>query len=418
MRLDEFIDEFERDEAAERRRLAREKSYAITDHLDSVEQQFEQVIQGDSLFGSTAPEIFVGRSNYPNISTGMLSPMDADADAAQFATSGEWYQQGLDIDDILQRRTGLLNSTRSTRVNVEDVWDGFVGVQREVAIADQPVDIEVGLSGSPNLDLSLDDIATPTGPRATATDATLAENPYVPRPVEKTLSDDDWQAEGAMTYLYRRGFDVYDINTILSAGALGQGHNRRLVPTRWSITAVDDTVGKYLRGKIRNAPSIDEVQVWYNDYVANDYWVILAPGKWEFELVELKAPGSIWNPDPEGSYYMAADNEGYEGRTEYVDETSGAYYATRLAVLEYLESIDRQATCLVVRHATDAYWAPVGVWQIREGVRHAFEEGEPAVAETFHSAVRELIPQLPVSLTTLRRKSELISGIQAQLTDF
>jgi len=344
--------------------------------------------------------------------------MDADADATQFATSGEWYQQGLDIDDILQRRTGLLNSTRSTRVNVEDVWDGFVGVQREVAIADQPVDIEVGLSGSPNLDLSLDDIATPTGPRATATDATLTENPYVPRPVEKTLSDDDWQAEGAMTYLYRRGFDVYDINTILSAGALGQGHNRRLVPTRWSITAVDDTVGKYLRGKIRNAPSIDEVQVWYNDYVANDYWVILAPGNWEFELVELKAPGSIWNPDPEGSYYMAADNEGYEGRTEYVDETSGAYYATRLAVLEYLESIDRQATCLVVRHATDAYWAPVGVWQIREGVRHAFEEGEPAVAETFHSAVRELVPQLPVSLGTLRRKSELVSGIQAQLTDF
>ncbi len=418
MRLDEFIDEFERDEAAERRRLAREKSYAITDHLDSVEQQFEQVVQGDSLFGSTAPEIFVGRSNYPNISTGMLSPMDTDADATQFATSGEWYQQGLDIDDILQRRTGLLNSTRSTRVNVEDVWDGFVGVQREVAIADQPVDIEVGLSGSPNLDLSLDDIATPTGPRATATDATLTENPYVPRPVEKTLSDDDWQAEGAMTYLYRRGFDVYDINTILSAGALGQGHNRRLVPTRWSITAVDDTVGKYLRGKIRNAPSIDEVQVWYNDYVANDYWVILAPGNWEFELVELKAPGSIWNPDPEGSYYMAADNEGYEGRTEYVDETSGAYYATRLAVLEYLESIDRQATCLVVRHATDAYWAPVGVWQIREGVRHAFEEGEPAVAETFHSAVRELVPQLPVSLGTLRRKSELVSGIQAQLTDF
>ncbi len=418
MRLDEFIDEFERDEAAERRRLAREKSYAITDHLDSVEQQLEQVVQGDSLFGSTAPEIFVGRSNYPNISTGMLSPMDADADATQFATSGEWYQQGLDIDDILQRRTGLLNSTRSTRVNVEDVWDGFVGVQREVAIADQPVDIEVGLSGSPNLDLSLDDIATPTGPRATATDATLTENPYVPRPVEKTLSDDDWQAEGAMTYLYRRGFDVYDINTILSAGALGQGHNRRLVPTRWSITAVDDTIGKYLRGKIRNAPSIDEVQVWYNDYVANDYWVILAPGNWEFELVELKAPGSIWNPDPEGSYYMAADNEGYEGRTEYVDETSGAYYATRLAVLEYLESIGRQATCLVVRHATDAYWAPVGVWQIREGVRHAFEEGEPAVAETFHSAVRELVPQLPVSLGTLRRKSELVSGIQAQLTDF
>ncbi len=417
MRLDEFIEGFERDEAAERRRLAREKSYAITDHLDEVERQFEQVLQGDALFGSSAPEIFVGRSNYPDVATGLLSPMDREADPTDFATSGEWYQRGLDIDDVLQRRTGLLNSTRSSQVNVEDVWDGFVGVQREVAIADHPVDVEVGLDGSPDLDLSLDDIRTPTGPRARARGADLAENPHVPRPVEKTLEDDDWQAEGAMTYLYRRGFDVYDINTILSAGALGRGRNRRLVPTRWSITAVDDTVSQYLRGTLRNAPSVDEVEVWYNEYIGNDYWVILAPGNWEFELVELKAPGSIWNPDPEGNYYLAADSETYEGRTAYVDETSGAYYASRLAVLEHLAERDRQATCLVIRHASESYWAPVGVWQIREGVRHAFE-GEPATAETFHDAVRQLEAALPVSLSTLRRKSELVAGVQSQLTDF
>jgi len=417
MRLDEFIEGFERDEAAERRRLAREKSYEITDHLDDVERQFEEVVQGDALFGSTAPEIFVGRSDYPDVSTGLLSPLDRDADASAFATSGEWYQQGLGIDDVLQRRTGLLNSTRSSQVNVEDVWDGFVGVQREVAIADHPVDVEVGLDDTPEIDLSLDDIATPTGPRARAQDATLAENPSVPRAVEKTLEDDDWQAEGAMTYLYRRGFDVYEINNILSAGALGRGRNRRLVPTRWSITAVDDTVGQYLRGSISNAPSIDQVQVWYNEYLGNDYWVVLAPGNWEYELVELKAPGSIWNPDPSGSYYMAADSESYEGRTGYVDETAGAYHASRLAVLEHLESVDRQATCLVLRHASDAYWAPVGVWQVREGVRHAFEN-EPATAQSFHGAIKELSGELPVSLGALRRKSELVAGIQSQLTEF
>jgi len=417
MRLDEFVEGFERDEAAERRRLAAEKSYAITDYLDDVERQFESVVQGDSLFGSTAPEIFVGRSNYPNVSTGLLSPMDSGADAGDFATSGDWYQQGYQIDDVLQRRTGLLNSTRSAEVNVDDVWDGFVGVQREVAIADHPVDVELGLDAKPELDLSLDDISTPTGPRARARDADLAENPHVPRAVEKTLEDDDWQAQGAMTYLYRRGFDVYDINTILSAGALGQGRNRRLVPTRWSITAVDDTVGQYLRGSIRNAPTINEVQVWYNDYVGNDYWVILAPGNWEFELVELKAPGSIWNPEPDGEYYMAADDEGYEGRTDYVDETSGAYYASRLAVLEHLEAIDRQATCLVIRHASESYWAPVGVWQIREGIRHAFD-GDFATAETFHDAIRQLEDALPVSLPDLRRKSKMVAGIQSQITDF
>jgi hypothetical protein len=433
MRLDEFLDGFDRDEAAERRRLARQKSYEITDYLDDVERQFERVVQGDSLYGSTAPEVFVGRTNYPNVSAGILSPVADDADPTEYATTGDWYRRGLDIDDVLQRRTGLLNSQRSTRVNVEDVWDGFVGTQREVAIADHPVDVEVGLDDAPDLDLTLDDVSTPTGPRATAERAELAENPHVPRAVQKTLADDDWAAEGAMTYLYRRGFDVYDVNTILSAGALGETDQRRLVPTRWSITAVDDTVGKFLRGSIRNAPGVDEVQVWYNEYMANEYWVILAPGNWEFELVEMKAPDSVWNPEA-SDYYLASAHEGFEGRTGYVEETAGAYYAARLGVLEHLQERDRQAKCLVLREVTEAYWAPVGVWQVREGVRHAFDGSPPSAseediggrtstgdhgeAETFFDALRALEPQLPISRTALRRKSNLVAGLQTALTDF
>ncbi len=428
MRLDEFVAGFERDEAAERRRLAEEKSYEITNYLDDVEQEFRETLQGDSLFGSTAPEIFVGRSGYPNVSTGVLSPMAQDADAADFATSGEWYQRGLGIDDVLQRRTGLLNSTRSAKVDVDDVWDGFVGTQREVAIADRPVDVEVGLDDASSLDIGLDDISTPTGPRANATSAELAENPHVPRAVEKTLEDDDWRAEGAMTYLYERGFDVYEVNNILSAGAMGQNRERKLVPTRWSITAVDDTVGKFLRGGLLNRDTIDETEVWYNEYMGNRYWVILTPGRWEFELVEMKAPESVWNPVAE-SYYLSSASEGYEGRTGYVEETAGAYYASRLGVLEHLQERDRQAKCLVLREVTDEYWAPVGVWQVREGVRNAFQQGagdaddagiadQPAVAETFRDAVNAVAGQLPVSLNTLRRKSDLVAGLQSQITDF
>ncbi|WP_181685775.1 DNA repair protein NreA [Halorhabdus salina] len=426
MRLDDYIEGFERDEAAHKRRLAKEKSYAITDHLEDVERQLEETLSGDALFGSTAPEIFVGRSGYPQVNSGVLSPVTDDHDPTDFATSGNWYADGLGIEDVLQRRTGLLNSQRSAKVDVEDVWDGFVGTQREVAIADQPVDVELGLDSTPEIDLSVDDISTPTGPRARAESADLAENPHVPRPVKKTLSDDDWRAEGAMTYLYRKGFDVYDVNTILSAGALGQGANRRLVPTRWSITAVDDTVGQYLRGQIRNAPSIDETQVWYNEYMGNKYWIVLSPGNWEFELVEMKAPESVWNPVGE-AHYLASAHEGYEGRTSYVDETAGAYYASRLGVLEHLTDIGRQAKCLVLREVTDDYWAPVGVWQVREGVRNAFDDpgglpddiaGRYGVAETFREAVTGVAEQLPVSLGALRRKSEMVAGLQAQLSDF
>ncbi|PSP93699.1 hypothetical protein BRC91_08900 [Halobacteriales archaeon QS_4_62_28] len=443
MRLDEFIEGFERDEAAERRRLAEEKSYEITDYLEDVERQFEESIQGDALFGSTAPEIFVGRTGYPDVSTGVLSPMASDADAETFATSGNWYRQGFGIDDVLQRRTGMLNSTRSATVDVSDVWDGFVGTQREVAIADHPVDVEVSLDGKPDLDVAFDDISTPTGPRARAQHADLAENPHVPGAVEKTLEDDDWHAEGAMNYLYRRGFDVYEVNTILSAGALGRTRQRKLVPTRWSITAVDDTVGQYLRGTIMNRDTIDQTEVWYNEYMGNRYWVLLSPGQWEFELVEMKAPESVWNPGGQ-THYLASANEGYEGRTDYVEETAGAYYAARLGALEHLAERDRQAKCLVLREVTDDYWAPVGVWQVREGVRNAFQQGgppgrqlserprteqdgsdaavhpqdQPAVAESFRDAVTGVTGQLPVSMNALRRKSDMVAGLQSTLADF
>ncbi|MFC4245470.1 DNA repair protein NreA [Natribaculum luteum] len=429
MRLDEYIEDLEPDEEAERRRLAREKSYAITDHIAEFEQRFDDALSGDTLVGSTAPSIFVGRSNYPDIPVGLLSPVGDEGAAEEYVTDDSWYRQGYAIDDVLQRRTGLLNSSKRANVDspgiasrlapsVADVWDGFVGVQREVAIADRPVDLEIGLDGKPDLGLDAGtDVATPRGPRATARSADLTENPHVPRPVKKTLEDDDWQAQGAMTYLYRRGFDVYEIDSILSAGALGQAENRRLVPTRWSITAVDDTVGQFLRGRIKNAPSIDEVQVWENEYVGNRYWIVLAPGTWEFELVEMKAPGSIWNPDPHDDVWMASAAEGYEGRSGYVEETAGAYYAARLAVLEHLESIGRQAKCLVLREVSDDYWAPVGVWQVRESVRNAFE-GEYGAAETFHDAVAAVATQLPISHARLRRKSELAAGLQSNLSAF
>jgi hypothetical protein len=419
MRLDEFV-EFERNERAERRRLAEQKDYAILDHVETFQDRFEESLSGDSLVGSVSPSIFVGRSNYPNVSTGILSPVGREDRADQFRTSGAWYDEGVSIADVFERRTSLLNSNRPTDVDsVHDAWDGWLGTQREVAIADRPVDVEIGLGSKPDLDLDVDatDMGAPVGPSARARDATLGENPHVPRPVEKTLEDDDWRAQGAMTYLYRRGFDVYDINSILSAGALGRGENRRLVPTRWSITAVDDTIGQYLRGTIRDAPSVDGVEIHRNEYLGNAFWVILAPGRWEYELVEMKAPGSVWNPDPEAGTYLAAAHENREGRTSYVDETAGAYYAARLGVLEHLSDRDRQAKAIVLRHVSDEYWGPVGVWQVRESVRDAFE-GEHGTAETFGEAVRGVTQHLPVSLSDLRRKSTMAAGLQTDLRSF
>lgn len=416
MRLADYVESLEPDPEAERRQLAREKSYEILDYLDGFDDRFREVKQGDSLFGSTSPSVFVGRTGYPRVGVGILSPVGEEEDAEEFAASSNWYRRGLNIENVLRYRTGLLNSRRNAKVYLGDV-NRFLDVQREVGLSGSPVDVEIKLDGSPDIDVGLDRIRTPTGPNAKARDAELAENPSVPRAVEKAYGDTDWRAEGAVRYLYNKGLDVYDINRVFSVGALGIEDNRRLVPTRWSITAIDDIVGRGIHQEVQMNPSIDQTEVYVNEYIGNRYWVVLAPGQWEYELVEMKSPGSVWNPDPSGDTWMASAHEGYEGRAQYVDETAGAYYAARLGVLEHLNERGRQAKALVLREVSDEYWAPVGVWQIRESVRNAFND-DGARAEGLHSAVEEVTDHLPVSLEELRRKSTLVSGIQTGLGRF
>lgn len=419
MRLDDFLEDFEADDAAERRRLAKEKSYEITNYLEDVETRFAQEIGDKSAFSSRSPEIFVGRYGYPNVATGILSPVGFEDRAHEYRTDSQWYDQRLEIEDIVRRRTALLNARETVDVNVGDQWEGTIGVQREVAIADRPVSVDVDLADDITYTVeSTGERVPPIGPRVGTRSLALAENPHVPKVVEHTVSDDDWQATGAITYLYRRGFDVYDINSIFSAGALGEATNRRLVPTRWSITAVDDTVGKYLRTQIRNSPSVDQTTIYRNEFLGNRYWIILTPGQWEYELVEMKGPGSVWNPN-QSSFWLASAYEGATGRRSYVEETAGAYYAARLAVLEYLTERNRQAKVLVLREVTDDYWAPVGVWQVREGVRNAFDdEREALVAASLTDAFAQLAHVLPLEKERIRAKSVLLQSRQSTFERF
>jgi hypothetical protein len=91
------------------------------------------------------------------------------------------------------------------------------------------------------------------------------------------------------------------------------------------------------------------------------------------ELFELYFPGSSWNPGEE--LKASTDSEGFYGRKTYASSTAGGYYATRLPILEYLESIKRQASVLVIRLETPTYWAALGVWVVRQSVRKAIGRG-------------------------------------------
>ena len=80
-------------------------------------------------------------------------------------------------------------------------------------------------------------------------------------------------------------------------GAFGVEANRRLVPTRWSITAVDDILSKDLREKVKECPEINEFRVYESRYLDNVFEVLMIPGRWGYEAIEAWYPGTTWNPD-------------------------------------------------------------------------------------------------------------------------
>ncbi|MDY6770881.1 MAG: Nre family DNA repair protein [Candidatus Nanohaloarchaea archaeon] len=365
----------------------------------------------DSFFGASPPSIFVGRHGYPKVNAGILSPVEH-RDSAVFDSPDTWYGDNAAIEEVIGYRSNLVNSRSTAKVTEVDT---FQDEAKEIAMASTPVDVEVELAKTPDFELNFQERSQPFGPAEQVEEVDITENPSVARAVEKAVSDDDWKAEGAARYLYRKDLDTYQIQRVLSAGLLGEQDNRRLVPTRWSITATDDTLGKGLRRDVKQYQELGEMRLFTNEYNGNFFNVLLIPGQWEYELVEIKGAGSVWNPGDDA--YLAANHETYDGRTQYAAETAGAYYAARLGVLEYLHDIQRQAKALIVRDVTDKYWAPLGVWVIRETVRNAFDE-EYSIPQNFSQAVQTIDGNISVDLDRVRQKSEMMEGTQQSVKDF
>ena len=220
-----------------------------------------------------------------------------------------------------------------------------------------------------------------------------------------------------MIELYEDGVQVSRIQRILSLGMLGVQDQRKIVPTRWSITAVDDTLSKNLRESVKHYPPIDKFQVYRYEYLDNVYAAILSPRNWEFEWIEAWFPGTAWNETGAVPALMG-DYEPYEGRTKYAS-VGGCYYSTRLAVAEALERMQRQASALVLREIRPGYILPVGVWNVRESVRAALKT-KPFIFDTFGQALGFACEKLAIPVKTWTKSSMLIRNelIQRRLNQY
>ena len=364
----------------------------------------------DSFFGTSPPSVFVGRFNYPRVNVGILSPPIEVNNAEKLDSPETWYKEQTTIRDILDYRSEMINSR--TLHNVKRTKGNLLEVMQELTMSKKPADIEVWLKSKPKFKFSVSNFSPPIGNPAVIKSAKIAENVKVSRKVDKAISDTDLKAQSAVSFLYKHKIPISKIEKIFSVGLLGLPFQRRLVPTRWSITGVDDIIGKSMRNQVKSYQELSEVQVFHNEYIGNHYEIILVPGAYEYELIEMKKPKSVWNPY--GKYSaIYSDYESYWGRKKYAPSTGGAFYAGRLSVLEYLEKIKRQATILIIREVLPAYYVPLGIWQMRETIRGAFKN-KPEKFNSFNEALRKVSTRISTPMNKILKKSKLFQKIKEQ----
>jgi len=247
----------------------------------------------------------------------------------------------------------------------------------------------------------------------------LEENPKVERKTDYVTSDYDLKAGNAIRELYKSGTEVSNIIKVLAAGLLGLKMQRRLVPSRWATTATDDTISKILLKKIKDYNQISEFLLFNSEYLGNHYEILLMPGAFGFEVIEAKMPGSAWNPNLSSQVYIAQDYELFNGRKDYASQVTGAYYANRLAVAEYLEEIKRQSSCIVMRECREEYWAPCGVGILREASRNAFSK-KPEIFQTLNEALQAAQKRLRMPIAQFTGRSRIIEEFKKQkrISDF
>lgn len=366
--------------------------------------------------GSSPPEIFVGKYNYPCVNTGILAPNEY-GETEQNSMPEIWHEKNFSIEQILKMRGELIYARFKSAVKDVRKENKLLNVMQEISIADKPVSTEIFLKSLPRQNIHIEQGVAAIGNPAPLKFARLEENPHVPKKVDYLISDSDAKASNSILELYKSNIPVSNVIKVLSAGLLGRTINRKLVPTRWAITAIDDTISKEILNRIRYYSEISEFRVFSSEYLGNHYEFLLMPDKFAFEVLEAKMTGSVWNFD--GEVYVSQDYEEFNGRKEYAFDVTGAYYANRLALAEYLDKIKKQACCLVMRECRPEYYAPCGVGILREASRQAFKN-KPEIFSSIREALNSCQARFKLPISIFTNKSWLLKeyGKQTRLSSF
>jgi hypothetical protein len=363
--------------------------------------KLEKSLSKKNIFGSSPPAVFVGSWNYPKVLAGPLVPPILE-DTSAMDLPEKWLSKS--FEEILSYRLQLVRGERFTDVKSAANPDRITSTFQEIVMASKPIDTEMWFSKKPRLTLSFSPREPPSGPSASITRAVLAENPSTPPAVDHVVSDTDLKADQGILTLYNSKVSQQQITRMLSIGLLGVGKERRLVPTEWSITAIDDILGRKLHREILSYSWINQFMVFGHKALANNIQILLFPSSWMFEAQEAWLSSA--NPTPDINYELI------HGRQSYASNLAGAYYAVRLPVLEYLKQIRRQAGAIVLMEVYPD-WIPLGVWRFREICREALKK-TPVIVNTLEEALGEMSARLRLNLEKWLERSKILRSFKEQ----
>jgi hypothetical protein len=362
--------------------------------------------------GKSAPEVFVGRIGYPYVNSGILAPSEND-NVANFSSAEEWSKSNFSIENVLRLRGQLIYGRGNSHIKQSS---SLKQVTQELALSSKAVSTEIFLKKKPTFNFTTSAVFSPMTNPAPIERALLEENPVVHKKVDYLTSDYDVKSVRALKELYSSGIKVDHLQKLLSVGLLGTKIRRRMVPTRWSITATDDTLSKQLLEKIRYYPEIDKVLVFSGNFVGNFIEILFLPGVFSFEAIEAWEGESVYGGNQTN---FSQDYEGFGGRKTYASNVTGGYYAMRLPVCELLEKIKKQGTVFVFRKITKEYYAPLGVGVVRECTRRAVNSEEKDF-DSIEDALKNISERIGFSVETLKEKSWTLQnyGKQKNLKDW
>ena len=362
-----------------------------------------------TLAGATPPSVFVGRYGYPKVKVGPMVP-PIHGDTTILDKPEMWL--GKSIEEIVNYRLSLVRGVAD--VTVYNTGGKYVESLQELAMASKSAESEAMFERSPISDIEQEkDLgeSAPFGPVAPLK-SFKTSSLSVDKRLENVYYDKDLRAVEAVIDLYQKEVEVSRIHRVLSMGMLGLQKNRRLVPTRWSISATDDIISVSLIKSIDIFSRVDFFEVYKYSHLGNYYSVILIPDDvWTFEMQE------VWF-DNNGNLGIGVDFEDANGLDHY-PSIAGAYFAARLSVAEHLKKRRRKAAVLVLREIRSDYVMPVGVWQIREGIREALKK-ENRRFESFEKALSFACMNLSLSTKEWIRNSKIYKNMKEQMriTDF